>query len=238
MSSETLISRILNLAEVDTSLLRILSERKKLQLEFDSLNKDIESIKKDVLVLQAKSSQDKASYERETNRVKAEREGLAARRRALATLGNYKLQQAAAKEIDAAEQALSSHEDTLVALLDSSDQSEKLATEKELLLLDKEEARSEMLRDMKPTLETLAEREAKHEASRAEIIKFIDPKDLSVYDGARKKLAPETLSPIISGACDYCNLQTPHQMVIQVASGNSLQKCRGCSRILYVPAEK
>ena len=230
-------SRLKSLSEVDAAILRIISERKKLQHQFDTLNKEIEGIRKEVALLQSKSAQDKSNYDRETNKVKVERESLSARRRNLATLGNYKLIQAATKEIDAAEKALSEHEDTLVNLLDSSEQSEKLATEKELSMLDKEEAREALVRDMKPTLETLAEREAKHEQNRAEMVQQIDPKDLAVYDGARKKLAPDTLSPIVSGACDFCNLQTPPQMVIQVASGNSLQKCRGCSRILYVPAE-
>ena len=238
MPANTLISRLRSLSEIDANLLRIVSERKKLQKQYEQLNQEIEALKKDLAQLQAKSAKDKASYERESNKVKVERESLAARRRALATLGNYKLQEAASREIDAAEALLSSHEDTLVNLLDSSDISEKSATERELLLLDKEEARSEMVKNMKPSLDTLAERQAKHEQARAEIAATIDSKDLATYEGVRKKMAPDTLAPIVSGACDFCNLQTPPQMLILVASGNSIQKCRGCSRILFVPGSE
>lgn len=236
MPSQTLLSRIKELSEVDTAILRIVSERKKLQKEFESLNTQIEALRKEVASLQLRSAEVKSTYEKETKKVKYERETLAARRRALATLGNYKLQQAAAKEIDTAEHALSAHEDTLLGLLDGSELSEKSAGEKELLLLEKEEQRAELVKDMKPTLDTLAEREAKHADARAALLAAIDPKDLAIYEGIKNKLAPDTLSPIVSGACDFCNLQTPPQMVIIVTAGNTLQKCRGCSRILYVPA--
>lgn len=235
MTTGTLISRIKELSEVDAAILRIVSERKKLQKEFEGLNTQIEALKKEVAALQEKSSKSKKSYEAETKKVKVERESLAARRRALATLGNYKLQQAATKEIDAAEKVISAHEDTLVGLLDTAEQSEKAASEKEYLLLEKDEARAELIADMKPTLETLAEREAKHTVTRSALVEGIESKDLAIYDGARNKLAPDTLSPIVSGACDFCNLQTPPQMVIVVTAGTTLQKCRGCSRILYVP---
>lgn len=238
MPTDDLLGRLKELSEVDAALLRLLSERKKLETQFRSLNDEIEKLKKDVVALQAKAKQSKFNYDLETKKVRDERDKLAARRRALATLGNYKLQQAAAKEIDAAETEVSAHEDTLVALLDGAELAEKSATEKELLLLDKDEERAALVRDMKPTLETLAEREAKYNDTRAALASKVDTRDLATYDGLRSRLAPDVMSPIVSGACDFCNLQTPPQMVIQVTAGTSIQKCRGCSRILYIPSTK
>lgn len=236
MSNSTLLSRLKNLSDVDAALLRIISERKKLQADFDNLGKQIDSLTKEVARLKAKSAEDKKKYDLETRRVKSEKDGLAARRRALATLGNYKLQNAAAKEIDAAEKALADHEDSLLALLDGSEASEKLSTEKELLLLEKDEDKATLIEELKPALENLAFREKKYLEERAEIVVGIDPKTLAIYEGAKIKLAPDTLAAVKDGACDFCNLQVPPQMLILVNQAQVPQKCRGCSRILYSEA--
>ncbi len=236
MSDPALLVKLKELSDVDQSISRLLAERAKMQSEYDALNKQIEKLKKESAALKARSAEDKKKYEIETSRVKIEREALASRRNALATLGNYKLQQAATKEIDESERKLSEHEDTLIALLDGSEQSQKSAEDKEFALLEKEEALAEMIKDIKPTLQTLAEREGKYKAKRDELAKNIDPKVLPVYNSAWSKLAPDPLAAVKDGACDLCNYQVPAQMMIQVMQGNSIQKCRGCSRILY--AEK
>jgi predicted nucleic acid-binding Zn-ribbon protein len=236
MTQENLLTRLRDLCLVDQAILRIVGERSRLQTEFEKLSKLINTLKKEVQQLQTQSSEDKKRYDRDTNQVRIEKEALVSRRRNLQTLGNYKLQQAAGKEVDAAEKALSEHEDSLLALLDSSEKSKKVAEDKELLLLEKEEEMAALSADLRPTLETLAAREAKAKAEREEIVAKIDPKNMSVYMGVFSKLAPDPLAGISENCCEFCNSQVPPQMLILINQGASIQKCRGCNRILYLKA--
>jgi predicted nucleic acid-binding Zn-ribbon protein len=185
------------------------------------------------------ASDKKALAAREEKGIKLERDRINERRRALGTLNNYKLQQAAEREIDYVSKQLSQREDLLLSLM------------RDIELLDKElhegDASLQGMRDEFTACEkSVAEAAAGiHEelkslqADRAKQAQVIG--NVQVLTNYGRVVAKYPSDPIVDvvnrESCAGCFMKVGPQVPVQISRGDVV-KCPGCGRILKLPREQ
>lgn len=236
-SPQSLLPQLLKVSKIDAALATIRAEKKKIE---DGLAGTVTALKKEDSERQQKQKvhdDKKGRYNKEEKRLRDEREKLVSRRKALTTLNNYKLQQAAEKEIEHAARQISTQEEGLLAVLE---EVEKLAAE-----IKKHEDGISSLKstyektsaDAKGTLATLEERAGVHASEREELVRGIEARSLSVYERIRDKYVMNPVVEVVNGSsCAGCYMQLGPQVVVQIGRGDTIVRCPGCGRMLYIPA--
>ncbi len=234
----SLLQTLTELGKIDGAVARILAEKKrtesslqlqrqllkKLQGEFDARSKVLE--------------EKRGRYNKEEKFLKDEREKLIARRKALASQNNYKLQQAAEREIEHNSRVLNAREEALIAVVD-----ELSALEKECALkkesVDKESAALQaLMEDANTAFANFEERLGAYQGDREGLVGKVEPQYLSLYERIRERFPGDALAAVRTGSCAGCFIQVVPQMVVEITKGQSIVRCRGCGRILYIPAEE
>lgn len=235
-ASKLLIKHLLGLSKIDSSLARLLAERRKLNDEKKKRDQDLASDKKIYDDRQKFLAELKAKYNREEKSLKEEREKLVDRRKALTSLGSFKLQQAAEREIDGAALRLNVHEEEVLKIMEEVETLEKeVAT-----LLEKVQNREKELatfhENSKETLASLDQREKEGQNQRQEIATQVDPEQLKRYDAVRQRFPtdPMVLVDKTQCLCGGCNMKVGPQILIQLFKQENLVKCPGCARLLYL----
>jgi predicted nucleic acid-binding Zn-ribbon protein len=184
------------------------------------------------------ATEKKSLSSREEKGIKFERERINDRRRALGTLNNYKLQQAAEKEIDYVSKQIGQREELLLGLLREIDALDKDIQEVESAmkgLKDElaafEQASSEMVTGVQARLQELqAER-----ANQAQAVG--NNQSLTLYARIAAKFPSNPVVDIVNREnCAGCHMKLGPQVVVQISRGDVV-KCIGCGRILKLPAE-
>jgi predicted nucleic acid-binding Zn-ribbon protein len=181
----------------------------------------------------------KALSAREEKGIKLERDRINDRRRALGTLNNYKLQQAAEREIDFVSKQLSQREDLLLGLM------------RDIELLDKElhdaDTSLQGMRDELAAFEKAASESAAtiHEelkslqvdrAKQAQVIGNVQV--LTNYGRVVAKYPSDPIVDVVNReSCAGCFMRVGPQVPVQIARGDVV-KCPGCGRILKLPREQ
>lgn len=234
---KSLLADLLQLSKTDSALASVLAERKGIE---KSLQAKTEKIKKVEGIVQAKAKvfDDKRNITRmEEKSISEERQRLSERRKALKTLGTFKLQQAAEKEVDYGARQVNVREETLLAAMgDAQTLEQELKTaQDELATLKAEFAAADA--EARATLVTLEERQRRHAAEREELTKGIDPATLSSYNRIKDKHAMNAVVAVEKGTCVGCFMQVGPQIIVQISRANALVRCPGCGRILFIAEE-
>jgi uncharacterized protein len=233
-AGKNLLTNVLLISKEDATLARLLAERKKLDADLKAKG---EELKKKDIDLKAKEkvvAEKKFHYQRDEKILKEERERLVQRRKALSTLGNYKTQQAAIREIEHSSRELNAKEE---AILTSLGEIEALDSDLEALADAVAKLRAEkeaMDKEVKETLINIEERQKRHQEERTRVAALIDPASLSLYNRVKDRSPMDPAVVVKNGICSGCYMQVPPQAVVQVSKGDALIKCRGCGRILYL----
>lgn len=234
IDNKTLLGKLIQLSKIDVALARIKAERKKLEADVLSLHG---AIKKEEQERQGKSKthdEKKGRYQKEEKRLRDESEKLVARRKALTTLNNYKLQQSAEKEIEHAARQITSQEE---ALLETLEEVEKLAAEiksHDDSLKELKSKYDKSLTEAKATLASLEERSAAHNEERQKLVVEIDAKNLTIYERVKERNVMDPLVEVENNLCKGCNMQIGPQVIVLIGKADSLVRCPGCARILYI----
>lgn len=232
-STGALLSNLIELSRLDVLLTGIVAERKRLQTK---LTEAESSLRKSALVAQTKQralEERRTKYTQAEKSLKDERQKLVDRRKALTTLSNYKLQQAAEREIDHANETLSAQETVLIRMLEEIDAmaSDFAAVE---TAFKGERDRYVALRDeTAATLQTLETREKDYVAERVEIAKRVDSANLTQYERIKTKFPMGAVAKVSQSTCSGCFMQVGPQVAVLLGRGNALVRCPGCGRILF-----
>lgn len=240
-ANTTLLSKLIALSKVDASLARILAESKQLESNLADKLLSLKKRKEEFAQRSSTLAERRERIRREEKRLKDEQQKLIDRRKGLATFTNYKLQQAAEKEIEHAAKQLGVYEEQLLVAIDEMESLEAEVEQAESELNQFETEVNELAGNSDATLQSLHERRQEKEAERAELARDIDPAQLAVYDRIMQRYPMDPVVPLSSDHhCQGCYMQVGPQMIVQVARGEELVKCRGCGRILYLtqPEEK
>ncbi|MCB0334609.1 MAG: hypothetical protein KDD55_13985, partial [Bdellovibrionales bacterium] len=229
-----LLKQLIELSDVDTSLARIFARRKELETQLADKLIDIQHIDKNYEEKSILASHERETFRREEKRLKEENEKLIGRRKALDSFSDYKSQQAAQKEIEQTSRQLGAQEEKLVATLDSLDALEaEVAALKESLDTTKAEY-EKFEEDAKGELVTLEERGAEKQSARDSIAQNVGSRDLITYDRIKNRFPMDPVVALEGQACGGCHMELGPQVMVQVIRAESLVKCRGCGRFLYM----
>ncbi len=233
-----LLKQLIDLSEVDMSLARILARRKELETQLADKLLAIEEQEREFEDKSAQATNDRETFRREEKRLKEENEKLVGRRKALDSFSDYKSQQAAQKEIEQTSRQLGTQEEKLLATLDALEALEgEAATLKETLDKAKEEFAT-FEEDAKGELVTLEERGAEKQAARDEIASNVGARDLVAYDRIKNRFPMDPVVALQGQACGGCHMELGPQVMVQVARAESLVKCGGCGRFLYMASNE
>jgi len=231
---EKLLSKLIVISKIDASLAQMAAERKRIENEIEERISGIKSATSNLESKAAELNEGREKYRREDKRLKEEQQRLIDRRKALASFGDYKTQQAAEKEIEQASKQLSSQEENLILLLDSVDLLEKEYADLKETSESEQKDFGELERDSQETFVAFEERQKVKEQERAVAISDIDAESLQLYDRVHSRYPQDAVVSLDKITCTGCFMQVGQQMAVQISRGDQLVRCRGCGRILYL----
>lgn len=240
MSEENtnLLKNLVALGEIDSVLSSIAAEKQKIDRELEQKTAILKAAYSASVTKRAEADSAKERYLKTEKTLKFEQLKLIDRRKALTTLASYKLQEAAGREIEHAAKKLGMQEEELIGMIDRAETLEKEATE---LTTSYETVKKEFDTfedDAKATLVTIEERQANQNEKRQAIVTNVPPRELGVYDRVVEKFPTNPVVSIEGNTCGGCFMDIGPQMTVKVARGESLIKCPGCARILYLKREE
>lgn len=232
-----LIAKFRQISELDLKLAQALAEKNKLNQKIEDQQKLVNDQEQKCLeTVNALQEKERHQVNQEKH-IKAEREKLDQRRRALKTLNDYKLQEKAEKEIDHANRQLSVQEDQLIAVLDEVQklQEEKTASEESL-----EQVKAELDQILKDAEETFANHDqviTNADQEKQQMTADISPRDLSFFSGVSERFPGGALAKLENQCCGACFVKVSPQVMVKAARCDEIVQCQSCGRILFYEPE-
>ncbi len=231
-----LLGKLLELSKVDVALARIVAEKKKLETDLLAAHASLKKEELAKIHKQKISDEKNASYTKEEKRLRDEWDKLSARRKALSSLNNYKLQESGEKEIEHASRQIKSQEESLLKILEDIEVLSTQIAQHTQSHSAQKTVYNEKIKEAKIILANLEERTATHNKTRQELAVSIDPKNLIIYERVKERFIMDPLVPIVNNLCSGCNMQIGPQVIVLIGKDQSLVRCPGCARILYLNA--
>ena len=233
-SMNTLITNLKSLCKIDSSIAQQIATKARLEETLVKKQSTFTTAKKsyDELYLQVNGKLTK--HKEEEKRLKLESEKLIERRKLLSSFSDYKVQQSAQKEIEQSSKQIGAQEEKLLLAMD-----ELSTVEEQLAALKKDydkasEEYQKLQSEHEGEVGAVLERINEKQTVRQEAASKIAPGHLSVYEKIRNRHPMDPLAVVQGSNCGGCFMKLGPQMIVQVARGSDLVKCRGCSRILYM----
>lgn len=233
--SRSLVSIVQELAQLDATIARAAADKKKLDAELIAQKELLTKIHRDATAKIKLFEERRTAHQKEERSLKEEREKISERRKGLGSHNNYKVQQAAEKELDYLARQVNLKEEALIKGLSDIEALEKDATawrEK----FDVAKANYEKVqKEIAETFPVLDERTQRATTARQELIHPIDKARLTLYERARSRFPTD---PVVlvneQQSCTGCFMNVGPQVVQQVLKGDTLVKCPGCNRVLFI----
>ena len=222
------------LSEIDGALARILAERKRVEKELAAVEKEIATLRAQCSNGEKIVADRRSRVQKEDRSVKEENEKLVTRRKSLHTLGAYKLQQAAEREIDHASRQLEAREEVLLKMFDEVERMEGQLKELREGFAAKEAQKAKIIDDARAASAELDRREHDAREERESMVGLVESGALSLYERIHEKFPGDTVVSVEAGNCSACFMQVPPQVLVQLTEGKTPGRCRGCGRILYL----
>ena len=235
---KNLLTNLVLISREDSALGRIRAERKKAESE---IAQTAQQLKKAELEAQATGKvldEKRRRYANEDNKIRDERDKPVLRRKALSSLNNYKLQQSAEKEIENSSRELDQHEESLIAVLEEVDRLAENSQKAAALVAELSDKHAELIAASKDLLASLEEREKQHLDEKMRLLPFVDSKSLALYQRVVEKYPLDAVVPLKQYTCGGCFMHIGPQATVQIGRDDSIVRCRGCGRILYLDEQK
>jgi predicted nucleic acid-binding Zn-ribbon protein len=181
----------------------------------------------------------KALVAREEKAIKLEREKIHERRRALSTLNNYKLQQAAEREIEYVSKQIGQREDLLLGLMREVEVLEKEVKDGDSVLTGLRDELAAFETSSGETMAGVQQELASLQADRTKQAQLVgNPQILTVYSRIVARFPSDPIVEVVNrDSCAGCFMKVGPQVPVQISRGDVV-KCPGCSRILTLPREQ
>ncbi len=237
MSSEqeAVLRKLRAISEIDAKLAAIAAERRSLEARAKEKLDKRSSAKLESDRSTRDYEERRSVYTREEKRLKDAQHKLVDRRKALTTLGSYKLQMAAEREIDAAAKQLGAQEEQLLTMLEQIEQYENAAKNAQAAFAEAERQYQEVQKDVQETLATLDARAAEYTQERNAVLPEIDERNRELYERVKQRYPMDPVVPLSQNTCGGCFMELGPQTAVEISRGRSLVRCRACGRILFLP---
>jgi hypothetical protein len=227
------IQKLLVLQEKDQKLRRLQQELARIPLER-------EEIKNRLTQSRAQYEKDTASLrENEVARKKLELE-VESKEQAIQRYKTQQMQtrkneefQALGHEIETAENAVSELETRELELMEEADQLKVQAAEAKKVLDEAESSHQDQIDNVDKREKSLVERIQDLQTQRATEVEGVDEEMLELYNRLMKSKKDAVIVPMEHGVCGGCHMKLTQTTVNAVKSGEEIQHCEFCGRILY-----
>lgn len=230
----SVLNALVTLSKVDASIARLKVERVKWEEERQSREEQLEKLKKSGDETRLAFLERKQKYDKEEKHLKFQQSKLVDRRKALTSLSNYKLQQAAEKEIDATARALSGQEEMLINMLDELDALESKASAAKNSVDTYQSEVDSFMTEHNSEVAAIDERLKELNTAAEEHRKSIDPQHLRLYRRASASYPTNPVVPFAHNSCGGCHMQLGPQAGVEIMRAEKLVTCRQCGRLLYL----
>ena len=229
---------IIQLGKLDVQIASLSAQKKKLETELASRKQVIVGHETKKAAREKVLGGKKALCIKEEKGVKEERDRINERRAALNTLNNYKLQQAAEREIDYVAKQIGQREDLLLGLMREIEILEKEVGDMNGVIKGLSDEYDALDKDSSETIKTLDEQLAGLSKERAENAGLLAGQAiLMAYNRTRDKFPSNPVVEVLNrDSCAGCFMKLGPQVIVQV-SRQDVVKCPGCGRILRLAAE-
>ncbi|MGI6524976.1 MAG: zinc ribbon domain-containing protein [Bdellovibrionota bacterium] len=228
------IKKLLAISKIDSSLAGIAAQKKGLEVQLKEKKEALNSASFDHGKKLSEFESKRDTYAKEEKRLKEQQQKLVDRRKALITLGSYKLQMAAEREIEASAKQLGAQEDLLLKGLESLSELESAANAAQEFYNTVKKDFDEFTKECRATLENMKKRTAEYATEKAALIPDIEARDLETYNRIAQRYPMDPIVPLKQLSCGGCCLELGPQAMVELSRANSLVRCRACGRILYM----
>ncbi len=231
----SLIATLLKIQRYDAAIARLNAALKKCEQNRDGIRKQLAEAELTISALSRNLADRKRQLNSEELAIRDEQDKLVARRKSLQSLNNYKVQQAAEREIEHGSRTLSQREDSLLKSLDQFAKFEQDYRARQSAL---EKVRAELVEADGLVTEAKLERDEKVKAGQAERDAWfatLKPNDQVLYSKARDKYPTDSLATAVKNTCGGCFMGFSPQVLVQASKGDSIVRCSGCGRIVVAP---
>lgn len=229
---------IIQMSKLDVQIASLSAQKKKLEGDLAARNQVI-SAHQTKRAGRAKVLGEKRTLcSREEKAVKGERDRINERRTALNTLNNYKLQQAAEREIDYVAKQIGQREDLLLGLMREIELLEKEVSEIDSVIQGLADELGALQKESSETIRSLDEQLSALNKERGEFAAQLTGQSiLLAYNRIRDRFPSNPVVEVMNrDSCAGCFMKLGPQVVVQV-SRQDVVKCPGCGRILRLAAE-
>jgi predicted nucleic acid-binding Zn-ribbon protein len=236
--SPQVLQALIQLSKVDGRIAVLSAELKQLEAERTARAHSLIALTQKREARSKVLADKKSLVAREEKSIKGEREKINDRRRALGTLNNYKLQEAAEREIDYVSKQIGQREDLLLGIMREVEILEKETIDADTAI---QGMREELTVFEKSSSESIAERKAELatlQADRAAQATAIgNAQILTLYNRVVAKFPSDPIVDVVNrDSCAGCFMKVGPQVPVQISRGDVV-KCPGCGRLLKLPAE-
>ncbi|MEY4668116.1 MAG: hypothetical protein RL518_815 [Pseudomonadota bacterium] len=229
---------IIQLSKLDVQIATFSAQKKKLESDLEARKQVIVSHETKKGLREKVLADKRVLCAKEEKSVKAERDKINERRAALNTLNNYKLQQAAEREIDYTAKQIGQREDLLLGLMREIEALEKEVADVTGVISGLNDEFSALHKESSETIKGLEEQLASLNKERAEQASQLAGQTvLTAYNRIRDRFPSNPVVEVLNrDSCSGCFMKLGPQVVVQV-SRQDVVKCPGCGRILRLAAE-
>ncbi len=229
---------IIQLSKLDVQIATLSAQKKKLESDLEGRKQGITSHETKKTAREKVLEDKKALCVKEEKSVKAERDKINERRSALNTLNNYKLQQAAEREIDYTAKQIGQREDLLLGLMREIEALEKEVTDMTGVINGLNDEYAALHKESSETMKGLEEQLAGLNKERAEQASQLAGQSVLIaYNRIRDRFPSNPVVEVANrDSCAGCFMKLGPQVIVQV-SRQDVIKCPGCGRILRLAAE-
>jgi predicted nucleic acid-binding Zn-ribbon protein len=236
--SPPVLPALIELSKIDNLLFGIEIQRKKVLDELATRRQAIVAHESKRAARSKQLEDKRAACSKEEKSVKNERDRINERRRSIGTLNNYKVQQAAEREIDFVAKQIGKREEMVLGLMREVELLEKDLVEFDNVLTGLQSEFSALEKDSNVALADFDARSTEYRAQRDELLKSVASHPaLVIYNRIQTRFPQNPVVEVMNrDSCTGCHIKIGPQAVVQIARGDVV-KCPGCGRIMCLPAE-
>ncbi len=229
---------IIQLSKLDVQIATFSAQKKKLENDLAARKQVIGTHETKRTAREKVLADKKTLCAKEEKSVKAERDKINERRAALNTLNNYKLQQAAEREIDYTAKQIGQREDLLLGIMREIETLEKEVAAMTGVVNGLNDEFSALHKESSETIKALEEQLASLTTERAEHASQLAGQTVLIaYNRIRDRFPSNPVVEVANrDSCSGCFMKLGPQVIVQV-SRQDVVKCPGCGRILRLAAE-
>ena len=229
---------LVKLGKLDAQIAKQSAEKKRLLALEGEIEKIIGSLKLETADIERRCNERKAVFHKEETNLQVEKQKLVERRKSLSTLGDYKLQSAAEREIEHSSRQLTKQEERVQLQTEEVEKLAALLAEKNQILEDKTAAGQRMLAEAMDRVSVLDQELADLNKRRAEQAVTIDKPTMVTYQRSFNRNPNDPVVALKGPTCGGCFINLGPQTIGEVANARSIVTCRSCGRILFMAPDQ